>query len=458
MPSPSAPSPSTASPRRPQHWATLTVWLGTAACLVLLDALVGLTPLATMLVLALATISTILMSRLRAQAARAETHAFEAEQLRGFAEELRNLGALDALAAALAQALAPLGAGPPIVMLLKDRLPPTNDAAALVQLGSPDADQWAGLWLSIRQSRTFGPGTLRHEELNAWYMPLRASHGARGAALLPLDLAPDLERRAHAQALCDLLGGALERAATESAAARMREAAEAQGVRNTLLATISHDYRTPLATIMSAASSLLAQDQRLEARQRERLARSIVEEARALSRMTDNTLQLARLDGPDVRLTPDWESGEELIGAVLARVRLREAGTRVKARVEPALPLLRVDAQLLTQAIENLVDNALKYAPEGGVEVLARREPESVLIAVRDRGPGVPPGERERIFEVFQRGPEHSRPDGSRGSGVGLAACRAIARAHGGEIRYRARSHGGAAFELRLPIQTQPTP
>jgi two-component system sensor histidine kinase KdpD len=448
---------STSRLRRSQHWPTLTVWLGTMACLLLLDELVGLTPLATLLVLALALISTVLMGRLRAQAARAERHAFEAEQLRRFAEEVRGLQALDATAAALARVLEPLGAGQPIVLLLKDRLPPQNDAAAVELRGAPNADEWAGLWLSLRQSQAYGPGAQRYEELSAWYLPLRASHGARGAAILPLDLAPDLQRRAHAQALCDLLGLALERGASEQAAARSREAAEAQGVRNTLLATISHDYRTPLATIMSAASSLLAQDQRLDARQRERLARSIVEETRALSRMTDNTLQLARLDGPDVQLRRDWESVEELIGAVLARVRQREAGARVKARVEPALPLLRVDPQLLTQAIENLVDNALKYAPEGSVEILARREPDDVLIAVRDRGQGVPPGERERIFEVFRRGPEHAQPDGSRGSGVGLAACRAIARAQGGDIRYRARSHGGAAFELRLPIEKQPT-
>ena len=405
---------------------------------------------------ALAVLALTLFRRLHAQAERAERHAFEAEQLRLLAEELRGLSDHAAMAGALAAALKPIAAAAPIVMLLRDQLPTGNATEAVHLLGETDANQWEGLWLSLRRGVAFGPGTLRHEEQNAWYLPLRSSTDARGAALLPLDLAPVLGQRAHAQALCDQLGLALERAATERAARRSREAAKAQGLRNTLLATISHDYRTPLATIMGAASSLLAQDEKLDARQRERLARSIVEEARSLSRMTDNTLQLARLDGPDVRLACDWESVEEVIGAVIARLRLRDAHVRVKWRLGPDLPLLRCDAQLLTQAIDNLVDNALKYADGGAVEILAKREEEAVLIAVRDRGPGVPPAWRDRIFDVFRRGPENERPDGSRGAGVGLAACRAIAMAHGGQLAYRARSHGGAAFEMRLPIEEVP--
>jgi len=405
---------------------------------------------------AFAVLALTLFRRLHAQAARAERHAFEAEQLRLLAEELRGLSDHAAMADALARALTPLAAAAPIVLLLRDQLPAGNEAAAVHLLGQPDANQSEGLWLSLRRGLAFGPGTLRHEEQNAWYLPLRSSRDARGAALLPLDLAPALGRRPHAQALCDLLGLALERAATERAARRSREAAKAQGLRNTLLATISHDYRTPLATIMSAASSLLAQDEKLDARQRERLARSIVEEARSLSRMTDNTLQLARLDGPDVRLACDWESVEEVIGAVIARLRLRDAHVHVKWRLGPDLPLLRCDAQLLTQALDNLVDNALKYADGSAVEILAKREDATVLIAVRDRGPGVQPAWRDRIFDVFRRGPENERPDGSRGAGVGLAACRAIALAHGGSLSYRARSHGGAAFELRLPIEEVP--
>ncbi|MGS0755001.1 sensor histidine kinase [Roseateles sp. GG27B] len=225
---------------------------------------------------------------------------------------------------------------------------------------------------------------------------------------------------------------------------------------------------------MSAASALREQDLRLSPVQRGRLTAVILDETEALNRMTANSLQLARLDAPGVALRLDWESAEEIVGAVLRRIRQRSvhvdvsAGNRVRVRLEPDLPLLRCDALLLTQLLENLVDNALKYGSPAGVEVLVRTATETgteqsvrfVVLAVRDRGPGVAPAWRERIFEVFQRGAEvqGERPDADarRGAGVGLAACRAIARAHGGDMRVRARSHGGASFECWLPTVMGP--
>jgi two-component system sensor histidine kinase KdpD len=237
-------------------------------------------------------------------------------------------------------------------------------------------------------------------------------------------------------------------------------------VRNALLAAISHDYRTPLATIMGAASSLEAQGERLSPGQRQRLAHSIVEEAAQLSRLTDNTLQLARLDAPGVALRCDWESAEELVGTALRHARQRDPTRRVRARLEPDLPLLWCDAILMAQLLDNLVDNALKYSPpEAPVEILVRRQDAQVVLAVLDRGPGIAPAWRERIFEVFHRGaeamagaasvaadPATARP----GAGVGLAVCRAIARAHGGELRLRPRGHGGCSFECVLPVRAAP--
>jgi len=164
-------------------------------------------------------------------------------------------------------------------------------------------------------------------------------------------------------------------------------------------------------------------------------------------------LQLARLDTPGLALRTDWESAEELVGAVLRRLRPRDPQQRLRARVEPGLPLMRCDAVLIVQMLDNLVDNALQHGGEGTpVEIVVRRVGNEVLIAVRDRGPGVPPAWRARIFEVYQRG-EGSR---GRGAGVGLAVCRAIARAHGAELAYRPRGHGGASFECRWPVQDQP--
>ena len=354
------------------------------------------------------------------------------------------------------------------LLCLLDRLPASNEDAAALIHGQPDADAHDGLWACLRAGQAFGPGTGRYEELAAWYLPMRGRKTSFGAARLTLPSAADTGQREQAQALCDLMGQALERRVTERATQRAHDEAEGQATRNALLAAISHDYRTPLATILSAASALQEQGDKLSAAQRRRLLDTVMDETRSLSRFTDNTLQLARLDAPGVQLKLDWESAEELVGAVLRRVRQRravepeEGGPRLRARLEPELPLLRCDALLLTQLLENLVDNALKYAGSSGVEILVRREGgDKLVLAVRDRGPGVPPAWRQRIFEVFQRGQEldRQRPDGShaRGAGVGLAACRAIARAHGGEMRYRARSHGGSSFECWLPVEKQPS-
>jgi two-component system sensor histidine kinase KdpD len=191
---------------------------------------------------------------------------------------------------------------------------------------------------------------------------------------------------------------------------------------------------------------------------------SVVDETAQLARLTDNTLQLARLDAPGVQLALDWQSPEEIVGALMARLRARDlhAGgqARLRARIEPGVPLVRCDALLMMQLLENLLDNALKYSePPTPVELVVRRQPGHVVFAVRDRGPGVEPAWRERIFQVFQRAELQPTPTGAqrpRSAGVGLAVCRAIARAHGGELRLRPRGHGGTAFECWLPEQMVP--
>ncbi len=410
-----------------------------------------------------------LMAAQRRQARLAERHALRAEQLRTWGETLRD--AIDPLAeaGALHAALAELSGGPVAVLVLKDRTPPGNDDAAALRVGAADGDRLAGMWHCLRRGQPLGPGSGRHEELPDWYLPLRGRGASFGAAVL---LGHGVERtdphlREHAQALCDQMGLALQRALAAREEQRTREQAQAQGVRSALLAAISHDYRTPLATIMGAASSLEEQSERLSTEQRQRLAHTIVDETAQLGRLTDNALQLARLDAPGVTLRCDWESAEEIVGTALRHARRRDPARRVRARLEPGLPLLWCDAMLLSQLLDNLVDNALKYSPqEAPVEILVRRQDDGVVLAVLDRGPGVAPAWRERIFEVFHRGAESmpgaassataDRAASRPGAGVGLAVCRAIARAHGGELRLRPRGHGGCSFECLLPIRQAP--
>jgi two-component system sensor histidine kinase KdpD len=405
-------------------------------------------------------VATLLAGQRRATGA-ARRHAERAEQSRAWGDTLRDADEPLLQAGALQTALTRATGAPAVLLMPRDALPERDDDTAVLVLGDPDDEQRAGLWHCLRQGQPMGPGTGRHAELPDAYLPLRGRGATFGAALLRGPWRDGDDARENAQALCDQMGAALQRARIAREASLARQAAETQGVRNALLAAISHDHRTPLATILSAASSLDEQAERLDPAQRRRLARSIADEATRLARLTDNTLQLARLDAPGVQLRCDWESAEEVVGAVLRRARAHDPARRLHARLEPGLPLLWCDALLIAQLLDNLVDNALKYSPDDApVELLVRRQGEQLVLAVRDRGPGIAPAWRERVFEVFHRGAEamagaaeqRARP----GAGVGLAVCRAIARAHGGELRLRPRAHGGCSFECLLPVRSAP--
>lgn len=382
----------------------------------------------------------LLMARQRHLAAQARAHARRSEELRALAESLRDGQGPTALLAPLQS----LARGP---VALRVQAPDGH----IEWLGTVDANQRSGLEHCHAQAHAFGPGCGHHEEEDAWYLPLRGHQGCRGAALLPLGERPvqwDEADRVQAQALCDQLGLELERASALDVARQAQDEAHSQRLRNTLLAAIAHDHRTPLAAILGAASSLRDQGERLDAAQRQRLAERIVGETEQLARITDNSLQLARLGQPELALKPEWESVEEMVGSVLQRLRQRDPQQRIKVHLEAELPLLRCDAVLVVQLLDNLLDNALRYGAGGAIELRARLREGLLQIAVRDRGPGVPLAQRETVFEPFRRGEQAQ----GRGTGVGLALCRAIARAHGGELRLRARSHGGSSFELDLPL------
>lgn len=373
--------------------------------------------------------------------------------LREFGDLMRDAERPEAHAHELLQALSDLS-GLPVAALLR----PACGESDIV-LGEPDANALAGLQLCADGGRALGPGTTHHAGEPDLYLPLRGRDAALGAVTLrglgTQALPPD--HLAHAQALCDQMGLALQRRRVQDEARQAGELAQTQSTRNAMLAAISHDYRTPLATIMGSASALQTQGDRLSPAQRQELAARIVDETARLVRLTDNTLQLARLGAPGVALRCDWESAEEIVGAALRRVRRRPDGARVKARIEPELPLLWCDAALMSQLLDNLVDNALKYSPaEAPVELVVRRLGGEALFAVRDRGPGIEPAWRDRVFDAFQRGDLAAFSQRPAGAGVGLAVCRAIAEAHEGTLGLRPRGHGGCSFELRLPLRAVP--
>jgi K+-sensing histidine kinase KdpD len=234
-----------------------------------------------------------------------------------------------------------------------------------------------------------------------------------------------------------------------SLADRAREAAvraESEALRGTLLSSVSHDLRTPLAAITGAATTL--RDQAVDETTRRELVEAICEEAERMERLVGNLLDMTRLASGAVVARREWIPVDELVGAALSRTEGKLSRHQVRTEIPEAPVLVSVDPILVEQLLVNLLENAARHTPPG-TEVLIRAEggPDGLALEVADRGPGVTPGEEETVFERFHRG---GRATG-QGAGLGLAIARAIAEVHGGTLRVSARSGGGASFQLVLP-------
>ena len=391
-----------------------------------------------------------LSARLRSTANQAQQRARRAQNLQRFAGELAGLDAEDEILRAGLDALREAaGATATIARIHSDgRLTPSEPGAPPLRPGTELHDALAHC---SAERRALGPGTGRWDALAAWYLPLAAGGRCFGA-IAASAAGGTAEAFGHLGAIADLLAGALQRARHAGEALAANSEAQAHKLRNALLASVSHDFRTPLASIVGAVSSLQQQHDRLDGAQRERLLALIDDEARHLSAITDNTLQWARLAGPEPALRLDWESIEEIVGSVLTRVRRRDPARRVRAQIPADLPLVRADAVLLGQLLDNLLDNALKYS-DGPVELCARAAGDTLTVEVRDSGPGIADDELPRIFDAFARG---TAARGYRGAGLGLAVCRAIAQAHAATLVAAPRRAGGSRFVLRLPVDTSP--
>jgi two-component system sensor histidine kinase KdpD len=247
----------------------------------------------------------------------------------------------------------------------------------------------------------------------------------------------------------------MERAKFAEQAEAARVDAETESLRNTLLASISHDLRTPLAVIAGAGSTLADHGRDIDEASRVALARSIETTAHEMSALVSNVLDLMRFESGQIGLRRDWESVDDLVGSAWSRVETRMSEHPVTVEISTDLPNVYVDANLIVQVLANLLDNAAKYTPAGTrVTISARPSGEFVAITVDDEGPGLPRSERDRVFDKFQRG----KSEGTVvGAGLGLAICRAIVRAHGGEIQAGENPRGGARFEFTVPTQEPPS-
>ncbi len=288
----------------------------------------------------------------------------------------------------------------------------------------------------------------------ALYLPLGDSKGV--LAVLPANKRRVLlpEQRHLLETFAGQIGLALERGALTEKAETARIAVETESLRNTLLASISHDLRTPLAVMAGAASTLAERGPELDAATRTALARSIETKANEMSTLISNVLDLTRFESGQLRLRPDWETLDDLVGTALARLDASMAHHAVSVELPGDLPPVQVDASLIVQVLVNLLDNAAKYTPPGTpIRITAREADGSVQVVVEDEGPGLP-GESSQLFQKFKRGVDEGA---TAGAGLGLAICRAILRAHGSDIEAGMRPGGGARFQFRLPLG-EPSP
>jgi two-component system sensor histidine kinase KdpD len=327
-------------------------------------------------------------------------------------------------------------------------LPDTNGKLhyprdAPIERSFTKADLSIAQWV-VDHGRRAGLGSDTLPAAPALYVPLSDERQRSGVlAVLPDNRRRILlpEQRHLLDTFAGQLGLALERAKLADAAETARVAAETESLRNTLLASISHDLRTPLAVIAGASSTLVQHGRDLDVASRTWLARSIEIKAREMSELVSNVLDLMRLESGQISLRREWETLDDLVGSALGRIEQRVRNHPIEVDLPADLPALHVDADLVVQVLVNLLDNAAKYTPPGTrVHISAQADDDFVRVTVDDEGPGLPAADHDRLVRKFQRG-------------TGEAICRAILRAHGGDIRAGNRPGGGARFEFTLPIR-----
>jgi len=335
------------------------------------------------------------------------------------------------------------------------------DAAARLSMASARAEPSLAVDIGIAQwafdkAQPAGVGTDTLPGSEILYIPLRAPVQPRGVLALKARnrrLLKIPEQRQLLDTFAALIAIALERVhyvgIAQDAVVRM----ESERLRNSLLAALSHDLRTPLTILVGLAESLALTKPPLSTEQLE-TAEAIQEEALRMSTLVSNLLDMARIESGDVTLNLEWQPLEEVVGAALEATRAMLRQHRVEVRLPRDLPLVRFDAVLIERVLVNLLENASKYTPAGcQVTLSAEVSDDQLEVSVSDNGPGLPAGREEAVFQKFTRG---NRESATPGVGLGLAICRAIIESHHGKIVGTNRPAGGVTFSFTLPLGSPP--
>ena len=338
-----------------------------------------------------------------------------------------------------------------------------DDQLAWPATPPPGFDSAVADW-AFRNGQPAGLATSTLSASRWHYRPLQAPMRVRGVlALQPAQprwlLIP--EQLQQLDTLARQIAIAQERVHYVEVAQQALVQMASESLRTALLAAISHDVRTPLTALIGLAEALHASTPALSPEQLE-MTQALTQQARQLHTLVSNLLEMARLQSGAVHLRSDWQSVEEVVGTAIRQAQSALAGQPVQVRLPPDLPLVEFDATLIERVLVNLLENAAKYG-QPPIEIHARVSSDSLWLAVRDHGPGLPPalkGREHELFDTFTRGQSESA---TPGMGLGLAIAKAVVEAHGGQISASnvpatrlSEGEGGAEFALTLPRRPPP--
>lgn len=263
----------------------------------------------------------------------------------------------------------------------------------------------------------------------------------------------DAEQTDSARSLCEQAGVAMDRTRLVEDLEETRLVYETEQLRTALLSSVSHDLRTPLASIIGSTTSLLEYGESFSAADRRELLMTVVEESQRLDRHIQNLLDMTRIGQGGLQLRRDWVDLHDTLSSALGRVRDELKGVQVEVDITPPMPLLWIHGVLIEQALVNLLDNAIRYSPaDGRITISARARGDVVEIDVCDEGPGIPESERETIFDMFYTA-RHGDRGKHKGTGLGLTICRGMVGAHHGTVvALPGRDGKGACMRITLPI------
>jgi len=282
---------------------------------------------------------------------------------------------------------------------------------------------------------------------------------SRSLGIVAVGGAPDVEQEDLARNLCDQAAVALDRTQLVSKLEDAKLVSETEQLRSALLSSISHDLRTPLATIIGSTTSLLEYGESFSQQNRLELLSSVVEEAQRLDRHIQNLLDMTRLGQGGLTLKRDWVDVQDIVYSAVNR--LRDAARKISLviKFEGEIPLLWVHGVLIEQALVNLLDNAIRFSPDGGeIRITACTKEGQLEIVLCDHGPGIPLAEREKIFDMFYT-VGHGDLTRQRGTGLGLAICWGMVAAHGGTVKAEDGLEGrGTCMRVSLPLNSKNLP